>query len=132
MDVVIFQKAKSVKNEVTTLCENLRAAYELFTSKQAEAKAYADGTLEKAQAKNVQDSIIKSVQRGTVTEAGAVTISAVDTSKCLLLVDGGVACKGTTTSFISLHIPNISFNSSTEINITSVSNYANWQVIEFY
>ena len=138
MDSVVYQKAKNIKDEVAGLCVNLRAVYMLFTSKQFDITAYANSTLQKAQAKNVNKSIIKSVQRGTATKNGTITISAVDMSKCILLVDGRFVIERGTSTVFNFDTVTISFNSSTEIAIAGIGSsstnggWANWQVIEFY
>lgn len=134
MDIVIYSKILSIKDEVTSLCTNLRNTYYAYKSKQTATSTYATTALSKANASNVKTSIIKSVQRGSATAAGTVTINEVDTAKCLVLSDDGFNGATRVTAFRSYNSGGAKLTSSTELTVTmGVNNLTvNWQVIEFY
>lgn len=85
---------------------------------------------------------IKSIQRGTVTidnmNSNSVTITAVNTSRCILSVTGtGIINSGG--SVAATRSFQIVLSSSTQVTITSqmgtgttVTGTAAWQVVEYY
>lgn len=86
---------------------------------------------------------IKSVQRGTISEEGTVTISAVNTLKTIILLNGQsgtyyrVAGNSSTYGYGWAVLPYISAFTSTSFTIRSsdsveYSSTISWQVIEFY
>ena len=85
-------------------------------------------------------SVIKSIQRGTITWAKSkisemVSISSVDVDKCIVLLDGSI-----TGSYSNLSTSSPILNSLTSKYLTIVINNASntgtdktsWQIIEFY
>ena len=86
---------------------------------------------------------IKSVQRGTISENGTVTISAVNTLKTIILLNGQLGAYYRITGNSSTYgygwavLPYISAFTSTSFTISKSVNNENsgtisWQVIEFY
>ena len=129
----------------------------------ADVKAYLNSTVGTSEEKSLDSLIaefknailtsgaiksIKSVQRGVTYYKSSknyyytdITISEVDTSKCIVLADGATGYNNDSSSFAVSALPTTSFNSNTSLRITSSGNepysrgaygYISWQVIEFY
>lgn len=83
---------------------------------------------------------LKSVQRGTDSGNKTITITSVDTSKCIVTVQGGAGANSLTSS--NTRVPYVSAMTSTSITISGAAysttssfdtdvSYS-WEVAEFY